>query len=169
MRAPAAAHHFLADLHVMASDGLQDSAGRMMQPSDATWEIAPLAFCQPCFFFLCLKARRETPGLHQAASLKAVFFYFSGCQREREREKGGGGCSYCSFWNNGSCGATCSGAHMNGPSSGMSVCVWGGWGWGRWGVTIPKPLSQRLTMNPHRLGLPEVTGQPLFCPALQNT
>lgn len=65
------------------------------------------------------------------------------------RGSGGGGCGgwrYCSRWNNGSCGATCSGAHMNGRGSGMCVGHWPG-------VSVPKPLSQRLTMKAHKVGI----------------
>lgn len=72
---------------------------------------APLiAFCQ--HFGSLFK------GLHGEPCIRLLLEGSLKAERERER---GGRWNYCSLWNNGSCGATCCGAHMNGTAPG---CVW---------------------------------------------
>lgn len=112
---------------------------RVMQRG-ANTPLTALTFCQhfdSLFEGLEGKSAGACIRLHIEGSLKAAFSL---------TERRGGG-RYCSRWNNGSCGATCSGAHMNGRALGMCVGQWPG-------VSVPKPLSQRLTMNPHKVGAP---------------
>lgn len=110
--------------------------------------LIALTFCQH-FYSLFKGLHGESAGacirLHLEGSLKAAF-------SPRERE---GGWNYCSRWNNGSCGATCSVAHMNGRALG---CVW---------VSGPGSPSQSPFPSASQWtctgsGLLGVTGQPLL-------
>lgn len=65
------------------------------------------------------------------------------------------GWSYCSRWNNGSCGATCSGAHMNGRALG---CVWVSGP----GSPSQSPFPSASQWTCTRSGILGVTGHPLL-------